>query len=42
MGINVLERIAIAIEKQNEIGEKRNQILEDIHKDLVKIYGGMQ
>ena len=41
MGINVLERIAIAIEKQNRINEKRNELLEKIHQDLDNIYGGM-
>jgi len=41
MGINVLERIAIAIEKQNQIEEKRNETLEKINKNLERIYGGM-
>ena len=41
MGINVLERIAIAIEKQNQIEEKKNETLEKINKNLERIYGGM-
>lgn len=41
MGINVLERIAIALEEQNRLNKKRNELLEKLHDDLDRIYGGM-
>lgn len=41
MGIDVLERIAIALEEQNRLNKKRNELLEKLHDDLDRIYGGM-
>lgn len=41
MGINVLERIAIALEEQNRLNKQRNELLKKIHGDLDRIYGGM-
>lgn len=41
MGINVLERIAMALEEQNRLNKQRNGLLEKIHEDLDRIYGGM-
>ena len=41
MGNNVLERIAVAIEKRNEIEEMKLAELKEISEAIDRIYGGM-